>query len=258
MRLTEKRIRLTAAVLALLLAVALATGWGAAAKTAFPTATERFFINDFADVLTDADEQTVYEAGVKLYTATKAQVVLVTVNSLGGRALEDYGIGLAREWGIGDAELDNGILLLFTTDGPHSRVEVGSGLEGALPDSKAGRILDTFLVPWYEDRAAWSASLTETYKALVNVTYDEYGMTEEQYALSEEIPEDEDGWDILLLIGLFLAFLAIRAFIVYRHPWTAVFLGGRGFFGGAGGSSGGGGGGFSGGGGGFSGGGASR
>ena len=255
MRLAKTRSRLTV-LCALLLAAVLATGWGAAAKNAFPTATERFFVNDFAGVLTDADEQTVYEAGVKLYAATKAQVVLVTVNSLGGRALEDYSIGLAREWGVGDAELDNGILLLFTTDGPHSRVEVGSGLEGALPDSKAGRILDTFLVPGYDDRAAWSASLTETYKALVNVTYGEYGMTQEQYALSEEIPEDDDGWDFLLLIGLFLAFLVIRAFIVYRHPWTAAFLGGRGFFGG--GSSGGGGGGFSGGGGGFSGGGASR
>ena len=252
----------TAIVCGILLAAMLCLP--AVAKPSVPQATTRFFVNDFADVLTPQDEQTIYEAGVRLQTATKAQVVLVTVEDLGGAGLEDYGITLARQWGIGDKELDNGILLLFTVDGPHSRIEVGNGLEGALPDSKAGRILDTYLVPWYGDTAAWSEKLTDTYKALVNVTYGEYGLTEEQYPLPEELPEDEEltGSEsimILIFVGLMIFSVLRRSSRGGGGGFIPIFLHSGGFRGGGGFGGGfGGGGGFRGGGGGFSGGGASR
>lgn len=232
----------------------------------YPSATDQFFVNDFADVLSDEDEQRIYNSGVRLFDATGAQVVLATVDSLGGRELEDYSIGLAREWGIGDAEKDNGILLLFLTDGPHSRIEVGSGLEGALPDSKAGRILDTYLVPWYEDSDGWSEALFNTYMALTNVVYTEYGMTEELYDLPEKKTDpvmDTVEW-IVTLLPLIIFILIILLNRRGHHIWIfpGGFGGGGGFrgggFGGGGGGFSGGGGGFSGGGGGFSGGGASR
>ena len=87
----------------------LLTGCGATQTMAFPDPTERFFVNDFADVMTDEDEQAVYEAGVALYEATDAQIVLLTVDDLGGQSLEDYALNIARSWGIGDEEKDNGI-----------------------------------------------------------------------------------------------------------------------------------------------------
>lgn len=247
---------------ALLAACVLLAGCSVEDGPSYPQPTERFFVNDFADCLTDGDEQAVYEAGVKLQQATKAQVVLVTVDSLDGQTLEDYGIGLSRSWGIGDKELDNGILLLFTTDGPHSRIEVGYGLEGALPDSKAGRILDTYLVPGYSNESAWSGSLTDTYKALVNVVYGEYGLTEEQYPLADPQPVEEDD-DLMLVLPFLLIFVLIlllgRRGGGFRGPFIGGFGGGfhGGFHGGGGGFRGGGGG-FRGGGGGFGGGGASR
>lgn len=255
--------RLATALLCLLLCVMLMGT--AAAKTVYPAPTEYFFVNDYAGVLSAEDIKTVYEAGVRLQTATKAQVVLVTVDDLQGQGLEDYGLGLAREWGIGDKELDNGILLLFTTDGPHTRLEIGNGLEGALPDSRAGRILDTYLVPWYDDEKAWSEKLTDTYKALVNVTYAEYGLTEEQYPLPEELPDEEDDIVFEMIVLLFVLIVFFFSFMkrgrnggffpIFFHgvSHNSGFSGGGGFHGG--GFSGGG---FSGGGGGFSGGGASR
>lgn len=220
----------------------------------YPDATERFFVNDFADVLNETDEQTVYETGVALYEATDAQVVLVTVDSLNGQTLEDYALGLARGWGIGDDEKDNGVLLLFTTDGPHTRIEVGYGLEGAINDSKAGRILDTYLVPWYDDDAAWSERLTETYTALLNEVYTEYGLTENRIPLNTPIISGEqDDWVLAvpMLIVLLLLLTSKRRGIFFLPHFG-------GFHGGFGGGFRGGGGGFGGGGGGFGGGGASR
>ncbi len=235
----------------------LLTGCDAQPTMAYPEPTERFFVNDFADVMTDGDEQAVYEAGVALYQATDAQIVLLTVSDLGGQSLEDYALHIARDWGIGDEDKDNGILLLFTPDGPHSRIEVGYGLEGAVNDSKAGRILDTYLVPWYEDEDAWSKQLTDTYKALLNEVYVEYGLTEN--LLTVETPAYDDSgndWALALpMLILLIILLATKRGGLFFLPYFGGFHH-HGGFGGGGGFSGGGG--FRGGGGGFGGGGASR
>lgn len=253
-----------------LLIVALATamlclvGCGETGVEPLPRATERFFVNDFADVMTDADEQTVYEAGVRLYEKTDAQVVLLTVDTLGGRDLESYALEIARAWGIGDEEKNNGVLLLFTTDGPHSRLEIGYGLEGAINDSKAGRILDLYLVPSYDDSEEWSAALTATYRGVLNEVYNEYGLTEEISPMMPLVSGDEaTGADALELIVMVVIVVVILSSIGRRGGggFIPIFLGGFHHGGGhhGGGFGGGfGGGGFRGGGGGFGGGGASR
>lgn len=234
--------------------LALLTGCGNKQEPTYPEPTELFFVNDYADVMTDEDEQAVYKAGVALYEATDAQVVLLTVKDLGGQNLEEYALNVARKWGLGDEEKDNGLLLLFTTDGPHSRIEVGYGLEGVVNDSKAGRILDTYLVPWYEDEGAWSAQLTDTYKVLINEVYTEYGLTENLETVKTPAQEDEGSW--LLAIPLLLVVILLLS----TKRGGLFFLphfGGFHYHGGFGGGFGGGGG-FRGGGGGFGGGGASR
>ncbi len=225
---------------------------GCGQQQELPSPTQRFFINDFADVMNEADEQTVYAAGVALQQQTDAQLVLVTVDSLHGYSLEEYALSLAQKWALGDSEKDNGLLLLFTTDGPHTRVEVGYGLEGPLPDSKVGRILDDLLVPHYGDAASWSSALTDTYTAYVNEVYAEYGLTQSAYPVTDYADEEGGGpAEILMIIAILLIFSLLRGRVL-----PGVFIGG-GFRGGGGGFHGGGGG-FRGGGGGFGGGGASR
>ena len=131
-------------LLSLICSLSLVLCFTAAAKPNYPTPTNEFFVNDFANVLTESDETEIFSKAENLYNACKAQVVVVTVNSLDGEEIEDYSIGLAREWGIGDKDKDSGILLLLSVGDREVRIEVGSGLEGALPDSKTGRILDTY------------------------------------------------------------------------------------------------------------------
>ncbi len=217
-----------------------------------PKPTNNFFVNDFANVIDASDEQKMMAAGVALYKACDAQVVVVTIPSLEGNAIEDVSLRLAREWGIGDKDKDNGILLLLSVAEPRVRIEVGRGLEGAIPDSKAGRILDTFMIPNYQP-GKFTVGLSDTYNSLVNEVYVEYGLTPQDGYIPIEGEEEElSFFEILILIVIIIG--AILLFIRYPHLFFLFFRsGGRG-----GGFGGGGGGGFSGGGGGFSGGGASR
>lgn len=95
--------------------------------------------------------------------------------SLGGQSVEDYAIDLANSWGIGQAEEDNGVLILIAVEERKLRVEVGLGLEGALPDGKTGRIMDEYMTPSLRQND-YSTGMLEGYKAVASQIYQEYGI----------------------------------------------------------------------------------
>lgn len=237
----------------------------------YPTATERFFVNDFADVIDAVDEDTIYSKGVALNEATTAQVVVVTVDNLQNEPIEEYALNLGREWGVGTAEDDNGIVILLSVEDREVYIAVGYGLEGALPDSKTGRILDTYGMSYFS-ADNFSLGLSSVYGAIVNEVYIEYGLaSEEGYTPISQIPEYElpnSGEALRVGISWLILIVIIALYIaVFGRRGGIFFFGGPGGFGGfhgggfhGGGSfrGGGGFGGFRGGGGGFGGGGAGR
>lgn len=83
----------------------------------------------------------------ELERATGAEMTVVVIRSLEGLTIEDAAVKLFEMWHIGKRNKDNGLLLLWSTGDRRVRVEVGYGLEGALPDGKVGAILDTYVVP---------------------------------------------------------------------------------------------------------------
>jgi len=74
------------------------------------------------------------------------EMAVVVVRSLDGLTVEETAVKLFELWGIGKKSKDNGLLLLWSTGDRRVRVEVGYGLEGVLPDSKVGAILDTYVI----------------------------------------------------------------------------------------------------------------
>ncbi|MFM7968774.1 TPM domain-containing protein [Aeromonas sp. A-5] len=78
------------------------------------------------------------------------QLVVVSVDSLDGETIEEYGYQLGRHWGIGQKGKDNGVLLLIAQDERKVRIEVGYGLEGALPDAIAANIIQTRILPAFK------------------------------------------------------------------------------------------------------------
>jgi len=116
-----------------------------AANTEYsPTA--QFFVNDFANILSDETEQAIFNMGVNIQEKTTAQLVIVTVPNMNGDYIESYANKLFNRWGIGTKDKNNGVLLILSKDDRKIRIEIGYGLEGAINDAKAGRILDKYAV----------------------------------------------------------------------------------------------------------------
>ncbi|QXB29249.1 TPM domain-containing protein [Aeromonas sp. FDAARGOS 1405] len=78
------------------------------------------------------------------------QLVVVSVDSLDGETIEEYGYQLGRHWGIGQKGKNNGVLLLIAQDERKVRIEVGYGLEGALPDAIAANIIHGRILPAFK------------------------------------------------------------------------------------------------------------
>jgi uncharacterized protein len=78
-----------------------------------------------------------------LAARTGAEMAVVVIKSLDGLSVEEAAVKLFEMWGIGKKDKDTGLLFLWSTGDRRLRLEVGYGLEGALPDGKVGAILDT-------------------------------------------------------------------------------------------------------------------
>lgn len=113
--------------------------------------TNQFYVNDYANVLTTETEQYIMNMNIELNNKTKAQIVVVTVNTLEGKSIEEYATELSRKFEIGDKKENNGVLLLCSTGDRKFRIEVGYGLEGVLPDGKTGRIQDEYILPYLKN-----------------------------------------------------------------------------------------------------------
>lgn len=106
------------------------------------------YVNDFAGILTNtaALEQKL----AQFEAETSNQIAVVTVASLDGAPIEDYAVALFEKWHIGQKTKDNGILLLIAPNEREVRIEVGYGLEGALPDITASAIIRNEFLPQFK------------------------------------------------------------------------------------------------------------
>jgi uncharacterized protein len=82
---------------------------------------------------------------------TGNQVVVVTLPSLQGYAIEDYGYQLGRHWGIGEADHNNGVLLIVAAHERKVRIEVGYGLEDTLTDARSHEIIQQVILPQFRN-----------------------------------------------------------------------------------------------------------
>lgn len=224
----------------------------------YPNPKSNFFVNDFANVIESDDEDDMQNRGEQLFSDTTAQVVVVTLKNLSGMDMNTYSIGLARQWGIGSDDKNNGVLLILAEEEREVRIEVGSGLEGDLTDAKTGRILDLYGMEYFKNDD-FSTGLKQVYSALINEVYIANDMepVEDYTAVSEYEEEDEADW--VEIVGLIILVIAISVLFKFRRRGGPG--GGIPFFffgGGPHNNNGNHGGGFSGGGGGFSGGGSGR
>lgn len=134
------------------------------------------FVNDFAGVISDSEEQMMESLLGNVKTKTGAEVAVVSVKSLDGESIERYAVDLFAQWGIGQKGKDNGVLFLIAPKERKMRIEVGYGLEGALPDGLAGDIRDSYVLPAFRQGDYGKGVLNGTV-AICSVIGKEYGVS---------------------------------------------------------------------------------
>jgi len=162
-----RRFRAPVVAHALLGAVALLLAVAAlAAEPVFPTLTGR--IVDDAGILAPDARSRLDARLAEQERATGQQIVVVTLKSLQGYPIEDFGYRLGRRWGIGQKGRDNGALLIVAPNERKVRIEVGYGLEDRLTDAQSRIIIEQVILPQFR-RGDFNAGVVDGTAAMLRV-----------------------------------------------------------------------------------------
>ncbi len=196
---------------------------------AAPDHTSEFYVNDYADVLSDATEQQILNAAVKLANETTAQVCVLTIDSLDGEDISEYSVEVFRDWGIGNKEKDNGVLIVLSVNDREMWVTTGYGVEGTLTDTRLGQFRDIYAFPYYSEDNFDEGTL-QLFNAIVNeLRVQEYGLSELENFQNvesdyyyeyqgEELSPEMESFLICFVIPLpFFIVVALIMFIIIRY-----------------------------------------
>lgn len=107
------------------------------------------FVNDYAGLLSASQKRSLENSLRALEKEKGAQLVLLIVPTTGNYAIEQFGIETAEKWKIGRKGVDDGVIFIVAVNDHRMRIEVGYGLEGAIPDALAKQIITTVVTPHF-------------------------------------------------------------------------------------------------------------
>jgi uncharacterized protein len=182
--------------------------------------------------------------------STSSQIAVVTVASLDGNDIADYSQKLYEAWGIGRKGKNNGILILVAQQEHQARIQTGYGLEGAVPDALAKRIISNTLVPAFRQNQYY-AGLDRGTDQLIALAKGEYKADPADARPQGRSDSSGSGmpfWVIIIVLVVIFTMLRNRGGGGGNRGFGGGFIppiifGGGGFGGGGGGFGGGGGGG---------------
>ncbi len=183
---------------------------GSVPAFAVVTAPDEIYVGDYANVLSEETEQYIIQQNQALEQASGAQIVIVTVDFLDGMDIEEYAYTIFNEWGIGDAEKDNGLLLLLAIGEENYWAVQGKGLEGILSSG----ILDEYLYEYLEpDFAAadYDAGVYNVFNAFLSWFNDYYELSaadDYSYGVNEQYDDDSDWLFWLIVLILIIVFIS--------------------------------------------------
>jgi uncharacterized protein len=204
-------------------------GASGAAAQGFPKATGR--VNDFANVIDPATEAEIDRRLDQLERDTSSEIAVATVQSLDGTSVEDYANRLFKEWGVGQAGADNGVLVLVAIDDRAMKIEVGYGLEGILPDGLAGQVIRDEFTPRFRDND-YSGGIRNGVNRLADIVEKQQVLTaEELAAFNDEASTTVPSYILIPFIAIFvgIGFMLFGAGIRTKTIFPLLF---GGFFGG--------------------------
>lgn len=189
------------------------------------------FINDLAGILNFQEEDQLNQRVKKYEAETGVQIAILSIKTLDGNEINQYATRVFNEWGIGQKDKNNGILILHSTGDRKIFIATGRGIEGAIPDITAKHIVENDMAPYFK-KSEFSNGYNKAIDSIELALKGEYKVKE---------PQKIGTFGIILIVILVLILVV---FLIILEEGGG---GGFGVFGSSGGSSGGGGGGFGGG-----------
>ena len=152
----------------------------------------------------------------QLQQAKGAQLLVLMVADTGGKAIEDYALGVVEANRIGRQGADDGVLLLVVKNQRQARIEVGYGLEGAIPDAAAARIIREYLGPHFREQD-YAGGIDAAVTALSGLIR---GESLPPVRSSHPGQGGESLWSLLLVLALMVRFL-----LAWLPLWLRCLLG---------------------------------
>jgi uncharacterized protein len=162
----------------------------------FPSLSGR--VVDEANILDPQTRAVLTDKLADLEAKTTDQVVVVTLKSLQGTSIEDFGVELGRHWQIGQKDKNNGALLIVAPNERKVRIEVGYGLEGALTDAVSRLIIENAITPRFR-AGDFAGGITRGVDDIISVLT---GDAAEWQQRAAKRPEPTTRWDSLLIMLL--------------------------------------------------------
>ena len=208
-------------------------------------------VNDLANVMSPEEVARLERKLVAYDDSTSSQITIVTIRALNDYPIEEYALKLYRDWGIGNKKTNNGVLIVAAIEDRKIRIEVGYGLEGAIPDITANQIIRNDIAPGFRSG--------NYYEGFNNATESLIKAATGEYKAPEGYRDKKDGGGSLLRMLIIFVVIIIILSNINRGGGGGGFMSRRGYRGfgptvfwpgnwtgggGGGGWSGGGGGGF--------------
>ncbi|HLW19481.1 MAG TPA: TPM domain-containing protein [Cyclobacteriaceae bacterium] len=130
-------------------------------------------VNDFSNTLSESQKAALENKLVAYNDSTSTQISIVLIRSVGQYDISDYTFQLGEKWGIGRKDKDNGMLILAAMEDRKVFMATGYGLEGAIPDAVANRIVDNVIVPAFKAEAYYEG-LNQATDMVIKLAEGEY------------------------------------------------------------------------------------
>ena len=180
-------------------------------------------VTDLTNTLTTQQIKTLEEKLHNFEEQKGSQVAVLIIPTTDPETIEQYGIRVAEAWKIGREDVDDGVILIVAKDDRKLRIEVGYGLEGALPDAYAKRIIENIIVPDFR-KGQFYQGLSDGVGAIMGLI-DGEDLPEVTQAPTTTLGVKTEKFFIFLIMIVLLALSIVKAMIKKsKYKWLATII----------------------------------
>ena len=170
------------------------------------------YVNDFAKLLNSSDKLTITGFASELEKKTTTQIAVVTVQTTQPETIQGFSVRLFDQWKIGQKGKDNGVLLLIAFKDRKAWITTGYGLEGAIPDVLARKVVQDIIVPYFK-REQYSNGIKEGAIAVISLAAEEYDLqiTGKETQIYQTMHRKKSPLEVIFPILLLFFIISLRS-----------------------------------------------